>query len=284
MKFEDRSPEEIEGQERCARGDARRFAKNILKLKETDKATFFSPTNDGVYQPPSAMKLEEREFVVDSGASVHIVSREKPQLCRIGKPEKSLNIRRRLLHHEKRAFKHRGNTEQSSVLACGFREARDAIVVRVVDGRRVTVYRNDLVELFGLITCGVRGIGKVARLLGARAGVRLTRAFGSGEVRQGSRGRRSRESGLEVTVKEQQGWRMKHENGEGEMERYDMRTANTLSHACTRYQYVHARKLCQKNVRATRSVCTPSVAHTVVATTFFFKKKKKLQTSIPCPP
>ena len=27
---------------------------------------------------------------------------------------------------------------------------------------------------------------------------------------------------------------MKHENGEGEMERYDMRAANTLSQACAR--------------------------------------------------
>ena len=76
----------------------------------------------------------------------------------------------------------------------------------------------------------MRGVGKVAKLLGARAEVRLTRAFGSGTVRQG---RCRRERGVEVTVREQQGWRMKHENGEGEMERYDMRTANTLSHACS---------------------------------------------------
>ena len=53
-----------------------------------------------------------------------------------------------------------------------FGEVRDAIVVRIVDGRRVTVYRSDLVELLGLITCGVRGIGQVAKLLGARAEVR----------------------------------------------------------------------------------------------------------------
>ena len=46
MKFEDRSQEEIARQERCARGDAWRMAKNILKLKETDKAVFFSPTNE----------------------------------------------------------------------------------------------------------------------------------------------------------------------------------------------------------------------------------------------
>ena len=134
-------------------------------------------------------------------------------------------------------------------------------------------------KLFGLMTCGMRGIGQVAKLLAARAEVRLTRAFGSGEVRQGNRGRQSREGGLEVTVKEQQGRRMKHEKGEGEMERYDMRTANNLSHACTR-RVRHAKNLCQKNVRATRSVWTLPVAHTVVATTWvrnLESKKKKLR-------
>ena len=42
-KFEDRSQEEAERQERCARGDAWRMAKSILKLKEKAKSTFFSP-------------------------------------------------------------------------------------------------------------------------------------------------------------------------------------------------------------------------------------------------
>ena len=42
------------------------------------------------------------------------------------------------------------------------------------------------------------------------------------------------------------------------MERDVMRTANTLRHACTRCLYVTQRQLCQKNVRATRSVCTSS--------------------------
>ena len=36
-KFEDRSQEETEWRERCARGAAWRLAKNILKLKETHK-------------------------------------------------------------------------------------------------------------------------------------------------------------------------------------------------------------------------------------------------------
>ena len=65
-------------------------------------------------------------------------------------------------------------------------------------------------------TCGVRGIGQVAKLPAARGEVCLPRAFGSGTVRQ----RLCRqECGLEVTVREQQKRRMKHENGEGEMER-----------------------------------------------------------------
>ena len=38
VKFEDRSQEETERQERCARGDAWRLAKNIYTLKEKDKS------------------------------------------------------------------------------------------------------------------------------------------------------------------------------------------------------------------------------------------------------
>ena len=41
-KFEDRSQEETEWQERCARGATWRLAKNIQKLKEKNKAAFFS--------------------------------------------------------------------------------------------------------------------------------------------------------------------------------------------------------------------------------------------------
>ena len=47
---------------------------------------------------------------------------------------------------------------------------------------------------------------------------------------------------------------MKHENGEGEMERCDVRTANARSHACTRGLHVTHRNCIRKNVRATRSV------------------------------
>ena len=101
-------------------------------------------------------------------------------------------------------------------------------MVWIVEWRRVTVYRSDLVEMFGLTTCGRTRRGRVAKLLGARAEVRLTRAFGSGEAWQGSRGRQSREGGLEVTVREQQGRRVTHGNGEGEMEMCDMRMQQTF--------------------------------------------------------
>ena len=53
VKFEDGSQEEIGRQERCARGDAWRLAKNIYKLKETDKATFFSLTDEWSLPAPS---------------------------------------------------------------------------------------------------------------------------------------------------------------------------------------------------------------------------------------
>ena len=76
MKFENRSQEETDRQERCARGDAWRLAKKILKLKEKDKTTFFSPSVVWCLPAPSVIKPKEREFVVDSGASMHMLSRK----------------------------------------------------------------------------------------------------------------------------------------------------------------------------------------------------------------
>ena len=65
-KFEDRSEEETLKQERCARRDAWKMSKSILKLKEKDRATFYSPSE----------VWSDREFVVDSGASLHMLSRK----------------------------------------------------------------------------------------------------------------------------------------------------------------------------------------------------------------
>ena len=53
--------------------------------------------------------------------------------------------------------------------------------------------------------------------------------------------------------------RTKHEHKQGEMERYDMRTANTLSHACTQCLYATQRKCVrQMCVRHGVSVLLPS--------------------------
>ena len=68
--FEDRSQEETVWQERCAREAAWKLAKNILKLKEKHKTAFCSPSENWCRKP------EEREFVVDSGASMHMISKK----------------------------------------------------------------------------------------------------------------------------------------------------------------------------------------------------------------
>ena len=75
-KFEDRSQEETEWQERCAREAAWRLAKNIKKLKEKDKTAFFSPSENRCLPAPSTLNREERAFVVDSGASLHVISKK----------------------------------------------------------------------------------------------------------------------------------------------------------------------------------------------------------------
>ena len=74
-KFEDRSQEETEWQEQGAREAAWKLAKNVCKLKEHQKATFFSPPENRCL-PASTLKPEEREFVVDSGASMHRISKK----------------------------------------------------------------------------------------------------------------------------------------------------------------------------------------------------------------
>ena len=75
-KFEDRSQEETEWQERCAREAAWKLTKSILKLKEKHKTAFFSPSENWCLLAPSALKPEESEFVVDPGASMHTISKK----------------------------------------------------------------------------------------------------------------------------------------------------------------------------------------------------------------
>ena len=74
-KFEDRSQEETEWQEQVAREAAWKLAKSVLKLKEHERATLFSLSENRCL-PASNLKPEEREFVVDSGASMHMISKK----------------------------------------------------------------------------------------------------------------------------------------------------------------------------------------------------------------
>ena len=50
------------------------MAKSILQHKEKDEATFYSPSEVWCLPAPSLTKPEEIEFVVDSGASLHMLS------------------------------------------------------------------------------------------------------------------------------------------------------------------------------------------------------------------
>ena len=110
VKFEDRSQEETERPERCARGDAWRLVKIIFQLKEREKATFFSPPDEWILPAASTKKLEERDFVVDSGASMHMVSRKDLNSAELEtvwvseSPTTVVNSQRR------RAHKRRGNS------------------------------------------------------------------------------------------------------------------------------------------------------------------------------
>ena len=71
-KIEHRSLEETLRHERCARRDAWEMAKNVHKLKEKDKTTFYSPSEVWSLPASSSTKSEERKFVVDSKASMHM--------------------------------------------------------------------------------------------------------------------------------------------------------------------------------------------------------------------
>ena len=70
MKFEDRSHEVTERQQRCARSKAWNLGKNTYKVKEKDKAAFYFPREECVLPAGSTKEPEEREFLVDSGASM----------------------------------------------------------------------------------------------------------------------------------------------------------------------------------------------------------------------
>ena len=80
LQFEDRPQEETEWQEHGAREAAWKLAKSVLNLKEHERATLFSPSENRCL-PASNLKPEEREFVVDSGASMHMISKKDLSDC-----------------------------------------------------------------------------------------------------------------------------------------------------------------------------------------------------------
>ena len=82
-KFEDRTQEETLQQERCTRKDACEMTKSVHKLKEKDKATLYSLSDVWCPPAPSSSKPEERQFVVDFGASMHMLSRKDLNLAEL---------------------------------------------------------------------------------------------------------------------------------------------------------------------------------------------------------
>ena len=74
-------------QQRCARSKAWDLAENMNKLTEKDKTTFYSPSEEWVLPVTSIQEPEEREFVVDSGAGMLMVSKKDLNSCRVGDHE-----------------------------------------------------------------------------------------------------------------------------------------------------------------------------------------------------
>ena len=75
-KFGESSHEETWRQERCGRRVAWDLAKNIFKLKNADKTTFYSSIESEEMPAPTSKSPEEREFLVESEASMHMMSKK----------------------------------------------------------------------------------------------------------------------------------------------------------------------------------------------------------------
>ena len=60
------------------------FGEHIYKIKNADKATFYTLFEAKVMAAFTSKSAEEREFVVDSGASLHMLSKKKLEIRRIG--------------------------------------------------------------------------------------------------------------------------------------------------------------------------------------------------------
>ena len=58
----------------CERQEHNRYAPT--RITKRDKGSFYSPAEPWVMPAPSSEKPEEREFAVDSGASMHMLSKK----------------------------------------------------------------------------------------------------------------------------------------------------------------------------------------------------------------
>ena len=75
-KFEERTQNEILRQEWCARKAAWNLAKDVYKQKKDSKETFYSLAEVWVMPTTSSTNPEERQFIIDSGASMHVLSKK----------------------------------------------------------------------------------------------------------------------------------------------------------------------------------------------------------------
>ena len=72
----ERTQDETLDQERCAHRVPWNLAKNVYELKNTGEASFYSPFEARATAAPTSKSPEEREFVVDTGASMHTLSKQ----------------------------------------------------------------------------------------------------------------------------------------------------------------------------------------------------------------
>ena len=106
---EDRSPGETARQERCALGDVWKLAKIKYTLKKEDKATFYSHTSEWIMPATSTIKRGEREFVVDSGVSMHMVIKKDLNRAELENVRISKNPTTVMTANPRGARKRRGN-------------------------------------------------------------------------------------------------------------------------------------------------------------------------------
>ena len=166
---------------------------------------------------------------------------------------------------------HCGNTDLAGVLVRGFREVGE-IVVRIVDEHHVVIHGSDLVELLWAHNLCLHLTWPGSQTSRCRCRVAHVLRFQDGKLWQhhvpGIVSEVVVGSGLEVTVREQQGW-VRHEKGEGEIEKRHMcehlfftDTWATLVHTHEDVRSTQWARCAQKNVRATgECVHTPRRTH-----------------------